>query len=74
MKTVKTGIITPAHRRVVFAGDCRPCSCCDEPVCPACDEHYADCDCLGPTQDDLYDYTEIDGVLYARLIEKEEEA
>ena len=63
MQTVKTGIITPKLRRVVFAGDCRPCPYCDEPVCPICEAHYADCACPGPTQEDLYDYTEIDGVL-----------
>ena len=45
-------------RRVVFAGD----------------DHYADCDCPGPLQDDLYDYTEVDGVLYAWPINEEEDA
>lgn len=34
--------------RVVSAGDCEPCECCGEPICPACQEHYADCPCPGP--------------------------
>ena len=38
-----------------------------------CDDHYADCDCPGPMQDDLYDCTEVDGVLYARPINEEED-
>jgi hypothetical protein len=36
------------------------------PTCPVCGMDYSECDCPGPTQDDLYDYKEIDGVLYAR--------
>lgn len=62
-------------RKVVFAGDCVAiCENCGELVCPVCDDHYADCDCPGPMQDDLYDYTEVDGVLYARPINEEEDA
>lgn len=61
-------------RKVVFAGDCCWCPCCGELVCPDCDNHYADCDCPGPMQDDLYDYNEVDGVLYARPINEEEDA
>lgn len=40
---------------VVLAADCDPCPDCGEPVCPHCDDHYADCDCPGPTQDG-YEY------------------
>lgn len=55
--------------KVVFASDCiydkwdtdHEC-----PTCPVCRKDYADCPCPGPTQDDLYDYREIDGVMYAR--------
>lgn len=41
---------------VRFASDCDPCECCDEPWCPSCGDHFADCECPGPTQDDEYDY------------------
>lgn len=61
-------------KRVVFACDCDECECCGEPVCPACQVHYGECGCPGPTQDDEYDYVEVDGVLYARPICEEEEA
>lgn len=52
--------------RVRFASDCKPCECCGEPLCEGCMEHYADCDCPGPTQDDEYEYKEVHGVMYAR--------
>lgn len=52
-------------KKVVTAADCRPCECCDEPFCDECGEHYADCDCPGPTQDDEYQYKEEGGILYA---------
>lgn len=56
-------------RRVVMAGDCRPCELCEEPVCPVCAEHYADCECPGPTMDDEFEYREDeDGVLWARRL------
>lgn len=52
---------------VVCAADCAPCFDCDEPVCPVCSEHYADCECPGPTQDDEYEYRfDSAGVLWAR--------
>lgn len=54
---------------VVFASDCiyekwdteKEC-----PICPNCKKDYADCPCPGPTQEDLYEYKEIGGVLHAR--------
>lgn len=58
-------------KRVKLAAECYPCEACDEPVCNTCGEHYVDCDCPGPSQDDLYEYTIINEVLYAR--EREEE-
>lgn len=36
---------------VVYADECQPCECCDDLVCTQCADHYADCNCLGPTQD-----------------------
>lgn len=57
-------------RLVVFADDCDPCYCCGEPTCPVCDIHYADCDCPGPCEDDLYEYQETDcGLLLARRLQ-----
>lgn len=51
--------------RVIFASDCEPCECCGEPVCDICDDHYADCLCPGPTQDEI-EYKEFNSVLYGR--------
>jgi hypothetical protein len=50
-------------KKVVCAADCKPCDMCGEPWCEECGEHYADCGCPGPTQDEM-EYSE-DG-LYAR--------
>lgn len=51
--------------RVVFASECDgyPDEGC---VCPVCDDEYTYCACPGPCQDDIYEYTERDGFLYAR--------
>jgi len=57
--------------KVVFAGDCKPCEMCDEPVCYLCGIHYADCECPGPHQDDEFEYKEIDDGLYARRLESD---
>lgn len=35
---------------IKFAHQCEDCALCDEPYCDRCDEHYADCGCLGPSQ------------------------
>jgi hypothetical protein len=59
------------YTKVVFASDCiyqdwdteKEC-----PVCPVCSVDYAECDCPGPTQDDLFEYLEVDGILYAKAI------
>jgi len=54
---------------VIYAHDCEPCDMCEEPLCPLCDgEHYADCDCPGPSSDG-YEYKGEDGVEYARRID-----
>ena len=39
-------------RRVLFADECVECDGCGEPFCPDCEEHYADCSCIGPAQAD----------------------
>lgn len=50
---------------VVMAHELPQCECCDEPYCTQCDAHYADCTCVGPHQDDEYDYATFHGRLYA---------
>ena len=55
--------------KVKFAHECEPCDCCDEPFCEEHGLHYADCDCVGPTQDD-YEYEDRAEGLYARQIQE----
>jgi len=43
---------------VVFAADLPKCDCCEDAWCPKHNQHFADCPCLGPTQDDVQ-YREI---------------
>ncbi len=43
-------------RPVQFADDCPPCELCGEPFCDLCLEHYADCECVGPHQEDDFDF------------------
>lgn len=49
----------------VFAADCQPCPCCGEALCPRCHDHYAECPCPGPHQDDTFYYRQIGGELRA---------
>ncbi len=66
---------TEKWNRVVFASDClyeewdidR-----EMPICKNCKIEYAECSCPGPTQDDIYEYNEVKGELYARLKENKE--
>lgn len=37
---------------VKFAHECPPCSACGEPFCETCNKHYADCECVGPHQEE----------------------
>jgi hypothetical protein len=39
---------TSFKQEIVYASDCPPCSCCEEPFCQNCNDHYADCSCPGP--------------------------
>lgn len=56
-------------KRVICAGDCIECPACGEPVCPVCAVHYVDCECPGPTMDDV-EYKRIKGVLHGRMREE----
>lgn len=37
---------------VIFADECSTCQMCGEPMCPRCDNHYADCGCPGPASEE----------------------
>jgi site-specific DNA-cytosine methylase len=39
-------------RDVVYASDCEECPGCGEPVCNPHNEHYSDCKCIGPGEED----------------------
>jgi hypothetical protein len=43
------------------------CTDCGEPFCGECETHYAECDCIGPTEDSVR-YKDIDGVLFATRV------
>ena len=49
---------------VVFSADCD-----EDGNCPFCGIDYAECGCPGPTQEEDYEYLEIEGVLFARRLE-----
>lgn len=43
---------------VVYASELPLCADCEEePYCPKHKKHFADCPCVGPSQDDLYEYS-----------------
>ncbi len=50
---------------VVTATDCTPCPGCGDAVCPRCGDHFAECPCPGPHQDDQFYYRQRDGRLEA---------
>lgn len=57
--------MTNEWQAVVFAADLPDCDGCDDKWCWRHEAHYADCPCIGPTQEG-YMYKEIDGKLMAR--------
>ena len=60
-------VIAPrGWKKVMSAADMLECECCGEPFFPECNAHYADCECIGPTQDEAT-YKEVDGMLFATL-------
>ena len=67
MKVLASCEFSGAERiRLVCADDCEPCLACGEPFCVDCQQHYADCDCVGPGNAEELGYTvvEDDGKLY----------
>ena len=60
-----TEIVPPAGWKMVrHASDLFPCEMCEEPVCNRCADHFAECACPGPHQDEL-EYRRISGVDFA---------
>lgn len=54
----------PEWKKVVFSADCD-----EDGNCPVCgDVDFGDCECPGPTQEEEYEYIEVDGDLYARRL------
>ncbi len=52
--------------KIVFADELPDCPDCGEKWCNKHKKHYFECDCIGPTQDEV-DYKVIKGALYGRL-------
>jgi hypothetical protein len=42
---------------------------CGDPICPVCEEHYAECECPGPTQCDEYEYKLVQDVMMAKPLD-----
>lgn len=65
-----TVIVPPAgYRQVIYAMMLPVCECCGEEAwCPVHESHFADCECIGPTQDEAT-YKTIEGYEFATLIE-----
>ena len=53
---------TGGFSRVVFAAECD-----DDGNCPQCGDDFGDCECIGPTEDDV-EYIWIDGELYGKRL------
>jgi hypothetical protein len=51
-------------QRVMGAFDMLECEDCGEPFCPEHNAHYADCDCIGPHQDEAT-FKTVDGIIFA---------
>lgn len=54
--------------RVMCAADMLECDCCGESYCPEHEDHYADCPCIGPHEEDPGEgvtFKQVDGALFA---------
>jgi len=54
--------IPEGYTRVVFA-----CECNEDGDCPECGLDFGECDCIGPTEDDV-NYIVIDDVMYGNRL------
>jgi len=62
-------IVPPKGWQMVrSSGFMEDCEDCGEPYCVLHDKHYADCECLGPTEDDAT-YKAIHGVMFGTRLE-----
>jgi hypothetical protein len=59
-------IILNNWKKVVFASELPECPDCGEPYCKKHKQHYGDCECIGPTEDDVEYKESKNGELYAR--------
>lgn len=55
------------YERIVMAADRPVCENCGEPWCEKHEEHYSECECLGPTKDGV-EYKTVLGVLYGKRV------
>lgn len=55
-------------QRVRYALEMTECQMCGEPYCEEHADHYGDCECIGPTQNEAT-FKTIDGVQFATLME-----
>ncbi len=62
-------MILDGWQPIVMAGECDECGSCGELVCPACQEHYADCPCPGPSSDG-WEWMLVDGRMFARPVDR----
>lgn len=61
-------VIAPRQwSKVMAAADMLECECCGEPFCPEHNDHYADCECIGPTEDDVL-FKAVDSVLFGTRV------
>lgn len=44
---------TDSYQPIVYASNLPLCECCEEPWCPQHAMHYANCPCIGPSEDDI---------------------
>jgi hypothetical protein len=68
LKMYYPSVVAPrGWQKVMCAADMLECEFCEEPFCPECNAHYADCNCIGPHEDEV-EFKEVDGVLFGTKI------
>lgn len=68
MESLRNVVSPKGWSLVQSAADMLECEECGEPYCPECNTHYADCSCIGPTEDDVT-FKHVDGVLFGTRID-----
>ena len=58
-------LLLKGWKPVAFSSDMPDCEWCGDAFCLAHEDHYSDCDCIGPTQDGI-EYMEANGQLFGR--------